>query len=198
VKDAQILSVFAGMPKTIEPSDERLAHLPRKPNKPWVTAIFKAPVSGPVWIGREGLHGDGQANRKYHGGPERAVLVYAAEHYPVWRAELCRDDIQHGAFGENLTVSVLREDTVRIGDRLAFGDVVLQVASCRVPCVNLARRIGVRDMVARVWQTARSGWYCRVLQEGHVEVGMPLRLLPSEPPADGALTVAEDLKREAP
>ena len=56
--------------------------------RPWRTAFFKWPVEGPVWLGRTNLAGDGQANRKVHGGPDKAVLAYAGAHYPLWRAEL--------------------------------------------------------------------------------------------------------------
>jgi MOSC domain-containing protein YiiM len=192
VSQARLLSITVGLPRWIDPlaDDAQTA----AQGRPWRTAIYKEPVRGPIWVGREGLHGDGQANRKYHGGPERAVLIYSAEHYPIWCRELGLPALAWGSFGENLTVSELTEASVRLEQRLAIGDVVLQVASARQPCRNLARRLDVTDIVARVRRTARSGWYCRVLQEGYIEPGLPLQLL--DDPTDGlGATVAAALQK---
>ena len=74
-----LVSIQVGMPRPI-------ADL-RDPNRrPWRTGYAKEPVTGPVWLGRTNLAGDGQGNRKVHGGPEMAVLAYAADHYRSWRA----------------------------------------------------------------------------------------------------------------
>jgi len=68
------------------------------------TAIFKAPVESAV-VGALGLEGDEQADRAVHGGPDKAVYVYSADHYPWWKGELPGKELAYGAFGENLTVS---------------------------------------------------------------------------------------------
>lgn len=191
-----VVSIQVGMPKQVELPLNYDEPSSLRTRKPWITAIFKEPVAGPIFLGREGLSGDGQANRKYHGGPERAVLMYAAEHYPVWQKELGRDDLLPGAFGENLTVTELRDETVRIGQRFAIGDVVLQVASARQPCMTLARKLQVRGMVARVRQTARGGWYCRVLREGHIEAGQRVLLLSAASEGELGPSVAEALRKK--
>ena len=81
------------------------------------TGIFKEPVEGPVRVSGVNLEGDGQADLTVHGGPDKAVYVYPAEHYPYWREQLGRD-LDWGAFGENLTVEgVPLEDELCIGDR---------------------------------------------------------------------------------
>ena len=67
------------------------------------TAIFKAPVAGPVAIGELNLAGDEQADLAVHGGSEKAVYGYAAEHYQYWRNQLPDVSFSWGAFGENLT-----------------------------------------------------------------------------------------------
>lgn len=145
--------------------------------RPWTSAIRKDPVSGPVWAGREGLSGDQQYDRKGHGGPDRALLMYAAEHYPKWRSEWDRKDVGPGNFGENLTVSGINEDIACIGDIYRIGDARVEVSSPRSPCQNLSRRHGISDLVRVITQNHRSGWYLRVLQEGWVEAGMPVTLL---------------------
>jgi len=136
----------------------------------WTSAIFKEPVAGPVWAGREGLTGDGQADRESHGGPDRAALMYSAAHYPRWRDEL-GIEFPPGAFGENLTVEGLDEHTVCIGDTLAIGGARFQVSQPRGPCWKIGRRWNRPDLLERVVATGRSGWYCRVLVEGEVRAG---------------------------
>ncbi|NOT09991.1 MAG: MOSC domain-containing protein [Gemmatimonadales bacterium] len=145
--------------------------------RPWTSAIRKEPVDGQVWAGREGLSGDHQYDRKHHGGPERALLMYAMAHYPYWRSEWGRTDVGPGAFGENLTVRGLDEDTACLGDVYRVGEVRMEVSSPRTPCSNLSKRHGIGDLVKTIVQNNRSGWYLRVLQEGWLESGTPIELL---------------------
>lgn len=145
--------------------------------RPWTTGSFKERVAGPVWLGRTNLAGDRQADTVNHSGPDKAVCVYSADHYPAWRRELGMPGFTNGAFGENFTVAGMDEATARIGDTFAVGDVLVQVAQPRVPCWKLARRWGVKDMVERVQSSDRTGWYFRVLEEGYLEAGTPMRLV---------------------
>jgi MOSC domain-containing protein YiiM len=162
--------------------------------KAWTSAIKKEPVNGQVWAGREGLSGDHQYDRKHHGGPERALLMYAADHYPRWRAEWSRKDVGPGGFGENLTVAGLTEDTACIGDILLIGEVRVEVSSPRTPCLNLSRRHGVPDLVRTISQNHRSGWYLRVLQEGWLEAGLPM-VLGDRPYPQWTIRRAAEVKR---
>jgi MOSC domain-containing protein YiiM len=164
-----VVSVQVGTPRTVgEP------HSPDPMTRSFTSAIWKAPVTGQVKVGRLGLEGDRVANTRVHGGPEQALLMYAASHYPLWEAELGRDGLTHGAFGENLTVSTLTEESVCIGDVLDIGEVRLQVSQPRQPCATLARRHQVRDMITLVQGNGRSGWYLRVLREGELAAGDPI------------------------
>jgi len=144
--------------------------------RPWTTAFFKEPVAGPVWLGSTNLAGDRQADLEHHGGPDRAVLAYAAGHYPGWRAELYLE-LPHGAFGENLTVAGMDEATVCIGDAYEVGGAAVQVSQPRIPCWKIARRWQVKDLSARVQRSGRTGWYLRVLREGEVKAGDEMRLV---------------------
>ena len=164
----RLLSIQVGLPaKQRDPDDD----------KPWRTAFWKAPVAGPVWLGRTNLVGDGQAAVGIHGGPDKAVLGYAASHYPLWRAELEWPDLGFGAFAENFTLEGLTEDTVCLGDVYALGDAVVQVSQPRSPCWKIARRWRRPNLTALVEATGRTGWYHRVLTEGLVEAGQPCRLV---------------------
>jgi MOSC domain-containing protein YiiM len=143
----------------------------------WTTAYRKLPVNGRVWVGKLNVEGDAQNNKKYHGGEHRAVLMYSAEHYALWESELGRR-LPCGSFAENFTVTVLNEDTVCIGDTYQIGDMLqVQVSQPRQPCNQIYRALGITGIVKRVQATFRSGWYLRVLQQGHVEAGMPITLL---------------------
>jgi MOSC domain-containing protein YiiM len=166
MSDPVVLSIQVGRPVTMgdeaasEPMDRR-----------WTSGIVKQPVSGRVWVGCTNLEGDGQADVLNHGGREKAVLAYAAGHYPAWREELGRPDLPFGAFGENLTIDGLDETSVCIGDVYAVGGAKVQVSQPRKPCWKLARRWNLKDLPVRVQQTGRGGWYLRVLGEGFIEPG---------------------------
>src|SRR5436309_3120127 len=101
----RIVSLQVGMPLRRDADDD-----------PWFTGIFKSPIGGPVALTKRNLAGDAQADLRVHGGPHKAVMAYSAEHYPLWRAELNLNETQFpfGAFGENLTITGLDEDTVCI------------------------------------------------------------------------------------
>jgi len=114
---------------------------------------------------------------KHHGQLVQAVLLYAASHYPLWQAELGRQDIGPGGFGENFTLDGLSEEKTCIGDVYAFGEAQIQVTEPRYPCWKIERRWGIEGLTARVAETGRTGWYCSVLHEGMIEPGMPVTLI---------------------
>jgi MOSC domain-containing protein YiiM len=145
-------------------------------DKPWTSGFYKSPVSGPVFVGTTNLDGDGQADLKNHGGIDKAVLAYSADHYPLWRRELENPSFPFGAFGENLTIAGFREDSVCIGDVFSIGEVRFEVSQPRQPCWKLARRWRMNELIGMVLTTSRSGWYLRVLNEGYIESRMSVTL----------------------
>ena len=166
-----LYSIQIGMPKSIGFEDAVDTH-----DKPWTTGFFKTPVEGSVFVGTTNLVGDGQADLKNHGGIDKAVLAYSADHYPKWRDELRMPDLPCGAFGENLTVAGLSEETVCIGDIFRIGTVTFEVSQPRQPCWKLARRWRMHELLGMVVRNGRSGWYLRVLQQGWIESQMPVML----------------------
>jgi MOSC domain-containing protein YiiM len=170
--NATLVSIQLGTPK-----DYGSEGAPDPHDHPWTTGFFKMPVSGPVFAGTTNLVGDGQADLKYHGGPDKAVLAYSAEHYPLWREELTSPDFPHGAFGENLTMAGLQEGLVCIGDILRIGPVTFEVSQPRQPCWKLARRWRMHKLTGYVVANGRTGWYLRVIQEGYIEAGMTVALI---------------------
>ena len=141
------------------------------------TGIFKAPVDGRVNIGQLNLDGDKQADLSVHGGPEKAVYAYPAEHYDYWRRELPNRTFSWGQFGENLTTEGLVEDALYVGDHLRVGSATLMVTQPRMPCYKLALRFGRDDMIKRFLASGRSGFYFSVVETGSVGAGSTIQLL---------------------
>jgi MOSC domain-containing protein YiiM len=159
----KLLSVQIGMPRVIGTPGA-----PDLMDREWTSGIFKSPVSGPVDVTSTGLVGDGQADLRVHGGVDKAINVYPAEHLEFWQKELRRDFLP-GSFGENFTVQGALEANVCIGDMFRIGGILVQVTQPRQPCWKLARRWRIKELAARVEQTGRTGWYFRVLETGHVD-----------------------------
>jgi MOSC domain-containing protein YiiM len=116
------------------------------------------------------LEGDEQADRRVHGGPDKAVYAYAAEDAAWWAHELGRD-VGPGAFGENLTVEGVDVSGALIGERWSVGSVELEVCQPRLPCAKLGLRFGDPTMVRRFGEAARPGAYLRILAEGELGAG---------------------------
>ena len=188
----------AGTVRAVFAGPVRSLHSPREsggtPTR-WRSAILKAPQSGAVHVGALGLTGDEQKERRFHGGPTRAVLVYGASHYARWSATLAphaatqaaalramsRDTdasaFGFGAFGENITIDGLDEHAVYLGDRWEIGGCVLQITEPRGPCATLARRWMRPTLADEVRATAAAGWYNAVVREGSVRAGDAARLV---------------------
>jgi MOSC domain-containing protein YiiM len=152
------------------------------------TAIFKEPVDGPVAISKLNLTGDKQADLTVHGGAEKAVYAYPAEHYEYWQNELPELSFSWGRFGENLTTEGLREETLGIGDRLRVGSAVLMVTQPRTPCYKLGLRFERDDMIKRFLMSGRSGFYFSVIEPGEVSAGSEVEILDRDP---NRVTVAD-------
>ncbi len=134
------------------------------------TGIFKKPVGEPLILTQTNFVGDGQADLSAHGGIDKAVYCYPVEHYDFWCRETGRPTLPMGQFGENVTTEGVLEAELRIGDVLRMGTAVLQVSEPRIPCYKLVMRMDAgSDFAARFLAANRTGFYCRVLQEGIVE-----------------------------
>ena len=172
-----------------------VAGLHADPGKVGVTAIDKRPVDGPVKAGPLGLYADVQADRKHHGGPDKAIYVYAQEDADFWSAELGRN-LPPGWFGENLRVTGIDVNAAVIGERWRIGDTVeVEVTSPRTPCQTFARWVGGQDepgWVKRFAAAGRLGPYLKVLQTGEVRAGDRVAVIHRP---DGAPTILESFRR---
>ncbi len=145
--------------------------------RPYDTSFIRTPDTQSRWLYITHLEGNEQADKKNHGTLNQAVLLYAASHYPIWQAELGQHEIGPGGFGENFTVTGLTEGTACIGDIYTLGEARIQVTGPRYPCTKIEKRWCTAGLTNRVAATGRTGWYCRVLQEGEVKQDMPIVLI---------------------
>lgn len=150
-----------------------------------LTAIHKTAVTGPVPVKPLGLQGDEQADPSVHGGLDKAVYAYPAEHYAFWRdvrrqagvAEI-DDALPFGSMGENLTLSGLLETDVWVGDVLRFSHCVLRVTQPREPCYKFSAAMGFNTAVKAMAQSGFCGFYLAVDEPGSVQAGEAFELVP--------------------
>lgn len=143
------------------------------------SGIVKRAVREKVWLSAEGLVGDGQADLRHHGGPEKALHHYPRDHYAAWTGWSQRADLlaSAGAFGENLSTTGLDETGVCIGDVFRLGEATVQLSQGRQPCWKLDARFGEKGLAREMQASGRTGWYYRVLNPGNVQAGDTLELL---------------------
>lgn len=129
-------------------------------------------------VGPTGIRGDRQANRKYHGGPERALCLFALETIEELRAE--GHPIDPGSTGENITTEGVDWARLTPGTRLRLGDEVrIEITSYTAPCRNIAASF-VEGRFARISPKLHPGearLYARVLREGEIRTGDVIRLV---------------------
>ena len=145
----------------------------------------KRAIADPVMLNYEGVEGDWQRDRFHHGGPDKAVLMIAAELIDSLRVR--GFPVFYGALGENLTVSGIDPHLLRMGQRFRFGaEAVIELTKLRVPCSNLnVYGPGIHaelydggckagDVSSARW--AFGGFYARVIHPGLISNGMPVIL----------------------
>ncbi len=155
----RVLSVNVGRPREFEYN-----------GRPAKSAIWKSPLAGRVRARGVNLKGDDQADRKAHGGPDKAVYAYAVEDARWWEQELGRS-LQYGEFGENLTTEAIAVNDALVGERWQIGTVVLEVSEPRVPCWRLGVRMNDQMFVRRFTDALRPGSYLRIIGEGDLSAG---------------------------
>lgn len=167
---AKLISLNVGRPRLVPWQTDRVS-----------TAIFKEPVGQPLPLRRLNLEGDQQADLTVHGGPDKAVYVYPAEHYAYWRREFPEMTLPWGMFGENFTTEGLEESSTCIGDRFRVGSAEVAVTQPRMPCYKLGIRFGRNDIIKRFLASERTGFYLAVLREGEVRAGDSFELVARDP-----------------
>src|SRR5688500_8516657 len=161
----RLISVNVGRTRAIARGERRIR-----------TALWKEPVEGRVAAREDRLEGDRQADRRYHGGYDKAVYAYAREDYAWWEEQLGRP-LPPGTFGENLTTEGIDVSGARPGERWRIGTTVLEVSEPRLPCFKLAIRLEDEGFVKRFGGAGRPGAYLRIAQEGALGAGDAIEVL---------------------
>jgi MOSC domain-containing protein YiiM len=133
------------------------------------TGIYKQSMSQ-VSVDELGIIGDIQVDKRYHGGPEKALHQYALSSYEkiVKRYPLLHKQANPGMIGENLSATDMNEHNVCIGDIYKVGGAILQVSSPRIPCWKIDAKFKQPDLHQFISQHRLNGWYYRVLQTGDI------------------------------
>jgi MOSC domain-containing protein YiiM len=160
------------------------------PDRTVMSAIRKTSVTGPRQLGRDGLEGDGQADRVNHGGADKAMCAYPTEHLPYWSARLGRT-LAPAAFGENLSTEGLLERDLHLGAVFRLGSAIVQVSQPRGPCFKLAALNGEPHLAQWVQNAGFTGFYFRCLEPGALRAGDAFTLLDAN---EGAPTIADAVR----
>lgn len=118
-----------------------------------------------------GIENDRQRDLRHHGGPDRAVSLYALELIERLQAE--GHPIVPGSIGENITLTGVDWSAMKSGVQLVVGGALLELTAAASPCEKIAGSFLNRERT-RVSEKVHPGWsrfYSRVLREGVVAVG---------------------------
>jgi MOSC domain-containing protein YiiM len=171
--------------------------LTRKNGETEPSGIGKRPVASPVLLHRLGLEGDFVADTEHHGGEEQAALMYCADHYAMWNAELNRQDLGPGWFGENIVVTQLDEASVHIGDRYRIGGSTVKVTKPRQPCWKLNARFDDDTVLRRTLRNGFSGWYVSVEEAGLITAGDTVELLSRDKDSPTIMEASQNRRKDA-
>lgn len=144
-----------------------------------LSCIHKALATNRVWLDYDGLRGDSVVDRRHHGGPDRALCHYPAQHYEKWRAQYKTLDIPMipGAFGENIATENLSESEVCVGDQFRWGEAEIEVSQPRSPCTTLDAWHDLPKLADSLAKTGCTGWLYRTLKPGWIYPNAPLECI---------------------
>lgn len=142
------------------------------------SAIQKTEVSTPLQLTKEGFSNDEQADRRFHGGVDRALCHYPREHYDYWETQYpTSNSFRPAAFGENLSTYGLTEENAFMGDIYQLGEAIIQITQPRSPCYKLNYHFAIPDLSQKLQESTYCGWLYRVITEGVVMPDAELKLL---------------------
>jgi len=146
-----------------------------------MSAIARTQTLAELHLGSMGLEGDEVADKVHHGGADKALHLYPADHLDWWRGRLGPHPLlaAPGGFGENLATTGYTESQSRLGDRFRWGEALIEVSHGRQPCWKLDHRFGRSgpdSVMAAIVQSGKCGLYFRVIEEGRVSASAPFVL----------------------
>lgn len=156
-------------------STGKVEDLPYSTKRPMRSALNKKRFAGSMWLSNTGFVEDEQ-EYKGHGGPDKAVCLYSKKNYSLWEQDVTVLP-EYAMFGENITVSDLDEQDVHFGDQFKLDDAVLEVSEIREPCWKIQEKYKIPNLIKRMSNSGKTGFYLRVLKEGYVQEDSNLELL---------------------
>ncbi len=132
--------------------------------------VPKLPVASAI-VTELGIITDSQNDNKYHGGPDRALIIFSLE--KIQALQLEGHAVYPGSTGENITVSGLDWDNLEPGDRLQLGEVLAQVTRYATPCSKISASFSDGNF-NRINHKKNPGWSrigLRILEPGLIKVG---------------------------
>jgi len=137
---------------------------------------YKKEIIKSAFINRLGIEQDEQADKRYHGGEDKALLCYGASNYEKFKNELDLK-LEFGSFGENMVIDGLDEHSVNVGDRYRIGELLVEVTQPRQPCWKIDFFNKPHKLLKEVVKSDRVGWYVRILNESSVKAGDEIELV---------------------
>lgn len=122
------------------------------------------------------IEGDEVFNKLHHGGPKRVIHYYPLEHYDFWKGQYPQTPFSPGSMGENISAFGLTEKNVCIGDVYQIGEVLCTVTEPRKPCATINHKYKINSLARLVQETARTGWFYKVITPGKIQVGDQISL----------------------
>ena len=179
-----VVSVNVGLPRVVEWRGRQVS-----------SAIWKEPVEGPIVLEGINLVGDDQADRRVHGGIDKAVYAYSVEDYQRWATTT--GPLRPGTFGENLTTGGIDLGKAHIGDRWRVGSAVLEVSQPRQPCFKIGIAMGDDSFPGAFAAAGRPGTYLRIITAGSLQAGDLIVVDPAALPAVRVDSLVDDEIDEA-
>lgn len=142
------------------------------------SGLRKQRREGAVWADGQGMAGDEIVDLRSHGGPDRALSLFAFEHYADLQKMFpeAAEPLIAGSMGENIVCQGGRDQDFFIGDIYRAGDVVFQISQPRSPCWKLNQRFGIPHLSKILQEQHRAGCYARVLTAGFMSAGQAIML----------------------
>jgi MOSC domain-containing protein YiiM len=142
------------------------------------TGIFKQPVDS-ANVTLTGINEDHQADKRVHGGAEKALHQYAINSYALIGEAFpqIESTALPGSLGENISCKDMSESSVNIGDIYSIGAIKVQVSQPRSPCWKINHRFGVPGLSRFIADEKISGWYYRIIEPGRIHIGDRIQLL---------------------
>ena len=166
---SKVLSVQIGKIRTIKDDSFK--------EKQWQTGSYKEPVDVALDVRFDGVIGDEISDLVFHGGPNKVLFANSYENYNEWAKYLKVDSLEYGALAENITMSTIKEEDVYVGDVHKIGTVILEVSQPRQPCWKISKKHNDKTFKKHIYDTKRTGWYYRVLQEGQISANDEVELI---------------------